>query len=125
MRDELSRLSDPFDCLEAAWLFLVHRLPHRAMRIPSADSTSLSVTAAGLPRASAFVSVAATNDWLLDAMFARAAVQRGANDRELVLDNGLLRGRFASRQTLRPSAWTTHDSAPACCAPSNPGARHH
>jgi len=67
-----------------------------------ADSTTLSVTAAGLPPASAFVSAAATNDWLLDATFAGRLFQRGANDHELVLDNGLLRRTFR----LTPNAAT-------------------
>jgi hypothetical protein len=67
-----------------------------------ADSTALSVTSGGLPPAAAFVSVAATNDWLLDASFARAVVQPGESDHELVLDNGLLRRTFR----LAPNAAT-------------------
>jgi hypothetical protein len=101
MRDELSRLSIRLTVLKqhGCSLFIVCLIARCGFL--HADSTSLSVTA-GLPRASAFVSVAATNDWLLDATFARAAVQRGANDHELVLDNGLLRQTFR----LAPNAAT-------------------
>jgi len=98
MRNDVSRLS----VLKGHRCFLFIACLIARCAFVHADSTALSVTAAGLPSAPAFVSVAATNDWLLDATFARAAVQRGADEHELVLNNALLRRTFR----LAPNAAT-------------------
>lgn len=73
-----------------------------APRTVGAEAESRAPDARGLPQASPLGESRPADDWLVDGSSSKAKVYRGESDRELVLDNGLVRRTFR----LRPNAAT-------------------
>jgi len=67
-----------------------------------------ATTARGLPPAPAFVFGAPPPDWLIASLGERADVYRGADDHEIVLDNGLVRRVFRLQPGLATIALDSH-----------------